>query len=370
LCLGAALVHGCGGVGTGGTGAFASGPITGYGSIVVDGVFFDESAARIEDDDGIGRDRSELRLGSMVEIDSEEIRNDAARASRVRIASAAVGVVDAVAPGALVVNGQSVHLNAGTVIDDRFVGGAAGIAPGRVVEVHGLVVGGSGELIATRVQPADGATVFKVRGFVAALDTQARHFRIGTQDFAYPDALGGGGALRDGAFVRVVFGTVRDAQGRWPVGTLGGGAPDPGERAQVRTRGVVTSFTSNADFQVDGWTVDATDARIDGGALAAGLRVEIEGKVHNGVLVARKVVVDAQDGSDELQVHGNIAAIDTAAKTFDLNGRRERISYARNDIVFENGSAADLQVGRRVHAFGRLSADGTLLEATRISIDR
>src|SRR5262245_13917335 len=76
-----------GGVGTGGTGAFASGPITGFGSIIVNDVHFDESAARIDDDGGNGRDRSELHLGTVVEVQGGEIRDGAATASEVRMVS-------------------------------------------------------------------------------------------------------------------------------------------------------------------------------------------------------------------------------------------------------------------------------------------
>jgi hypothetical protein len=68
-CLVATLVIACGGgVGTGGTGAFASGPITGFGSIVVADIHFDESAARIDDDNGDNRQRSDLHLGTIVEV--------------------------------------------------------------------------------------------------------------------------------------------------------------------------------------------------------------------------------------------------------------------------------------------------------------
>src|SRR4249920_1697803 len=103
--LAALLVTSCGGgVGSGGTGAFASGPITGFGSIIVEGIHFDESAARIEGDDGTGRGRSELRLGTMVEVQSSEIRDGAATASQVRIVSALIGSVESVAADALIVN--------------------------------------------------------------------------------------------------------------------------------------------------------------------------------------------------------------------------------------------------------------------------
>lgn len=364
------LISSCGGgVGTGGTGSFAAGPITGFGSIVVDGVHFDETRARVEDEDGAARDRNDLRLGTVVEVESGEISNAAAEASRVRIVSELVGVVDATSGGALVVNGQSVRVNAGTVFDAAFSGGLAGVGVGRVVEVYGFVVGSSGDLLATRVQPSDGATVFKFRGVIAALDTMARTFRIGGQGFSYPAQLAGVAELRNGAFVRVLVALARDAQGRWPVIGVDSGVPKAGEHAEVRARGVITSFASNAAFQVGGWSVDAASARIDDGPLAAGQRVEIEGRMRSGVLVASRVKVEDEAGDGEFELGGRIATIDDMAQTFLLDGRRERVSYARSDIMFENGTVASLTVSSKVKVFGRLSADGTQVEATRIRIE-
>ncbi|HEX6020216.1 MAG TPA: DUF5666 domain-containing protein, partial [Burkholderiaceae bacterium] len=272
-----ALLVACGGgVGTGGTGAFASGPITGFGSIIVDGIHFDDSAARIEGDDGSGRSRGELRLGTMVEVDSDPIVAGAARALRVRIVSALAGRVDSVAADHLVVNGLTVRVNGGTVFDDDFVGGIAGIATGRVVEVNGYV--GAAEIVATRIEPDDDAESFKFLGTVVALDTSARTFELGGQPFSYPSAVGGVGELRNGAFVRVVVGVARDGQGRWVVQAIGG-TGQGGDRDQAKARGVITAFTSVASFAVGGINVDASAARIEGGPLAAGLRVEVEGRL-------------------------------------------------------------------------------------------
>ena len=226
-------------MGTGGTGAFASGPITGFGSIIVDGVHFDESVARIEDDDGSARGRSDLHLGTMVEVESGEIRDGAATASQVRVVSALIGSVESVAANALVVNGVTVRVDAGTVFDDRFIGGIAAITVGRVVEVYGYVSSTPAEIEATRIEPKDGATTFKFRGMVAALNTQARTFDIGNQHFVYANSVSGVGELRNGAFVRVVVGLQPDAQGRWVVSSIGNTGPGGGDLTQVKARGVI-----------------------------------------------------------------------------------------------------------------------------------
>jgi hypothetical protein len=74
LIGGVAALSGCGGgggdvgvgtgtgvasVGSGGTGSFSSGAITGFGSIIVNGVRFDDSQARVTDDDGVLHDAND-----------------------------------------------------------------------------------------------------------------------------------------------------------------------------------------------------------------------------------------------------------------------------------------------------------------------
>jgi hypothetical protein len=363
-CIGVLAACG-GGVGTGGTGAFASGPVSGFGSIIVNDVVYDESLARIEDDTGAGRDRGELGLGTVVEVESDAVRNDAATASRVRIASERIGRVDAVIAGTITVNGLPVRYDAGTVFDDAFVGGPAGVVVGSVVEVHGFATGTPGEVLATRVEPRATAMSFKFRAAISALDTQVRTFRIGSQAFAYALGVSGRDLLAEGAFLRVWVDPVPQ-QGRWVVTSIARGQSMPPDNMAVKTVGLISLYGSNASFRVGPWLVDASGASITNGPLALGLRVKVEGQVQGGVLVASSVRVIGQ-GGDELQMTGIIAAVDLGAQVFEFSGRRDRVSFA--GAVFENGTVASLTVGRRVRAFGRPSADGTLLEATRIRIE-
>lgn len=365
-CVG--LLAACGGgVGTGGTGAFASGPVSGFGSIIVSDVHFDESLARIEDDEGMGRDRADLHLGTAVEVESDAIRNDAAVASRVRIVSERIGRVDAVAANLLTVNGLPVRVNGGTVFDDAFPGGVAGVAVGTMVEVHGFATNTPGEVLATRVEPRANPATFKFRANISALDAQT--FRIGSETFVYPPQVNGRNELAEGAFLRVWVNLQRDTLGRWVVSSIARGAPAPADNLEVKTVGLITLFVSNANLQVGPWLVNAAGAAIHNGPLAAGQRVKVEGRMQAGVLVASTVRVLGPPGGDELQMRGVIASVDPGTQTFLLNGRRERVSYAGSTVVFENGTAASLGSGRRITAYGRLSADGTQLDATRIRIE-
>lgn len=121
----ALLLASCGGgVGTGGTGSFsyAAGPITGFGSIVVNDVHFDESAARVEDADGNVSTRDALRLGMTVDVDGGDIApatattSASASATRVRYASEMLGGVGTVDRAALsfTLLGQTVLVDANT----------------------------------------------------------------------------------------------------------------------------------------------------------------------------------------------------------------------------------------------------------------
>jgi hypothetical protein len=373
MCV--ALLVACGGgVGSGGTGAFASGsfssgPITGFGSIIVNDVHYDDSQALVETDDGSARSRDDLRLGMVVEVEADAVLNNAATAHQIRIVSELIGRVDAIGTSSLVVNGLTVHTNAGTVYDAAMLGGLAGVSAGMVVAVYGFSTGAAGDVLATRIEPQPDASAYKFRGTLSMLDTPARTFRIGPQVFVYPAQLAGHEQLANGVLVRVLVEPQRDTQRRWLVISINGAAPQPPDGQEVKTNGLITEFTSLADFHVDVWTVDASAALVEGGPLALGQRVKVEGTLRGGVLAASKVRVVGKAGGDSYETKGRIEAIDPVARIFELNGNRGRVSYARNDIVVEGGTLAMLAIGRRVTVTGQLSADGTLLEARRIEFE-
>ena len=84
LAWACALVAGCGGGGSsvpsGGsavaTSSFAAGPITGFGSVIVNGVHFDDRTAAVSDADGNPRTRDDLRLGMTTDVRGLAIGTD------------------------------------------------------------------------------------------------------------------------------------------------------------------------------------------------------------------------------------------------------------------------------------------------------
>ena len=182
----AAAVASCGGgVDSGGTGApataFASGPITGFGSVIVNGVHFDDRSAAVSDADGNVRSRDDLRLGMTTDVRGSAIvidadGNDASTATSIVFGSEIVGPVAAsdLSARTLTVLGQTIDIAATTVFDTSLAGGQAALAVGDVVEVYGHVDAATGHYVATRIERKTSVAAFALRGIVAGLDARAR----------------------------------------------------------------------------------------------------------------------------------------------------------------------------------------------------
>lgn len=354
--------------------AFTQGTITGFGSVIVNGVRFDDSAASVTDDDGTKHTLGALRLGMRVEIDSSVVDSSTAtaRASAVRFGGQVTGPVEAVdaTAGTLTVLGQGVDVTTTTVFDDSLAGGLAAVATGAVVEVHGLLDSATGRITATRIEPESTATVYKLRGVVSALDSTAKTFRIGAATVSYAAVATVPATLADGATLRVALATTAVA-GVWQAQSLGAKATRRGDASQAHLRGAITAFTSAAAFSIDGIAVDASAATFpDGSAgLALGVQVEVHGTLTNGTLVATKVALESRHRGDDdrrYELHGAITAVDAVAKTFVLRGIT--VSYA-GTVTYEDGTEAGLVVGAKVEVRGTVGASRTELAAVKIEFE-
>jgi len=382
LLLAFGVLTGCGGgVGTGGTGdgnAFVSGSVTGFGSVIVNDIRFDDSAAIVEDGDDARRVSADLRLGMTVEVDSGPIQAGAsgpvAAASRIRFDSALLGPVQSVdvAGGAFTVLGQRVSVDETTVFDDGLAGRLLALRPGQVVEVYAAPDAALTRYRATRVElRATLPPVFRVRGLVTQVDAAAQLVRIGGEVYSYAGALNVPAVLAPGRFVRLALFTTPDLQGRWVVRSFGNLLRAIGELDDVRLKGLITAFApGNPVFEVEGRPVDASAARLVDGSPGLGVRVEVEGAVRGGVLRARTVTIrsDEYERDRGFELRGPIESVNAGARTFVLRGLT--IGTTRPDLRLEDGTLADLVPGRRVEVRARVDiGGGTLLQATRIKFE-
>ena len=360
---------GCGGgVGSEGTGSFASGTITGYGSIIVNGVHFDESAATVLDDEGQAVARSALALGMVVQISAGPISSaadgsSAAVASSVRTQRALVGPVDAVdlAGGRLRVLGQTVLVSGDTVFDERLSGGLAALAPGQWLEVYGFYNPGATGFAASRVGASGPSAGLRVSGTVAAVDARAQTFQLGSQTYSIA-GLGSSPAV-DALVSLKLQQPGTDAQGRWVVSGQQTEDHAPKDSAGAKLDAVVSQVLSGTRFVADGVTVDSSAAKLNG-SLQVGARVQVSGTLRAGVLLATQV--EASTGKlRSYELNGTPSNLDSVNRRFVLRGTT--VSYARSDVVFDKGTAARLAgYTGSLKVEGMLSADRTWVEATLI----
>ena len=373
VCL--AMLANCGGVGTGGTGSFASGPITGFGSIIVGGFEIDDSSASVLDDDGVPivREGNELRLGMTVDVDGGAATSGGngpqASGIRVRTVTAVLGPVEAVDLGAgtATVLGQTVQVTAATVFDPSLRGGIASLRIGQAVAVFALPDAGSQRYLAMRVEQAQGSRVWRLRGIVSDLDASARSLRIGGALLDYSGAAAPAD-LADGQLVRATIANPRSGT-TLSVLSLEPAAPRPGDSEHTVLEGLVTAQAAPTLFHVNGVAVDASQAQIQPprAVVAPGDYLVVEASSTEGGVLARNVVVltRAELEARPYLVAGVVSRVDAVAQTMDV--RNVTIDYSGASFV--NGSAANLVPGVAVHASGPLSADGTQVRATQVVFD-
>lgn len=389
LCLGVlAVLTSCGGgsgVDSGGTGgpailSAAVGPISGFGSVVVAGVHYDERGASLTDDDDQPLAGDRLQLGVTAQIEGGRITDLAgvpsAQAIRIRLVEQLVGPVSQVdlAGCAVTVLGQRVVATAATVLDTSVPAATGscrlgGVRAGMVLGVYGSRDAALGRVVATRLDQRPGATRYLLRAPVEVHDAAARLLTLGGQRVslaALPSPLP---SFVVGEQARLYLRTVQD-NGLWvAVAARSADTTLPAvERMEVQGR--ITQFTSATRFSVDGVAVDGSAATFPQGTagLKLGAKVEVEGRPSGTSLVATVVKVEAEDGEADavVEIEGQISAIDRAAQTFVVRGTV--ISYAGSP-AYEGGTSATLALQRQVSVKGHLSANGQQVIADSIHIE-
>ena len=376
------------GVNTGGTGSFTSGSISGFGSVIVNGVRFDDSAAAVKEEDG--DDARELKLGMMVAVNGSAISaSSTATASTITFVSELEGAIE---PGrttdSFVVHGVKVLITKTTMCDvgtsTNTSTGCASLKTGDIVEVYGSFAASSAAptatLTATRIELQKAPAFMKLRGAISNLNTASKTFNIGTQTATVTYAgiaASVPASLTNGLVVRVKVkstpSTATATLGSWEAVRI----KVPGERKledrdEAKIEGRITvAIDASKTFSVNGLKVDASNASLPAGGTASlvlGAQVKVEGIIVNGVLVARKVKLEEEnenpEGNNEL--HGTPTALDTAAKTFTLRGVTVDYASARFDKV----TLADFANPKLViEVKGSLSADGSKVIAKVIKLD-
>ncbi|EON93042.1 hypothetical protein MARLIPOL_03380 [Marinobacter lipolyticus SM19] len=245
------------------------GPVSGFGSVYVNGTRFHTDGA-VNSDDGVERE-TQLEKGMILKVRGSWDDSGEGEAQSVDYDDTIRGPLtsatwdDVAKTGTLSVAGQTIHL--------------------------------------------DGQTVFKGLGPVELNGVSADTYRVRVS----------GWQLNDGSF-RASFVGVKAF------------SVDFDDDNEVEIEGVVENLDTDAQtFTINGFPVDYTSAVFDDDMirddLRDGLAIEVEGSLEGGVLIARKIddEDDLFDDDDDVEIVGAVYDFDAANRTFFVNGVQVQI---------------------------------------------
>ena len=343
------------GGGTGGTGAQApivSSGTMAKGSIILNGIRFDDSATTVTDDRN--RTAAQLANGMVVKLRGRSDDNTTGQADRVDVENELRATIQSISTAA---NAQS-FVAAGVVVlvDSQTVyaniAGFSALTVGQRVEVHGPR-DASGSVRATRVEAVGAADgVDELRGTVSNVVTATSQFTLnGNITVNYSAATfsptgASAASLVAGALVEVrgsLVGAVFTAT-QVDLEDNEDDAFRGRDNEKTEFEGYMSGFTGHpGTFQVNGRNVQTTaSTRFVGGTaanLANNVKVEAEGTSSSGTLVASKI----EFKQSRVLLHGPATAVDATARTVVVLGQTVRATtQTRIDTRSASGNSTSL----------------------------
>ena len=307
----------------------SAGTVTGFGSVIVNGVRFDTSSTSFTIDGQLGT-QSDLAVGDVVLVRGELDDNDSTQgtADSITFDDIAEGPISAInsLTGTLTVLGQTIRVTPATSFDNSIQPQSlAGLAVDDIIEVSGFVAS-DGSVTATRIEPKPNALEFELTGLVANHDDVARTFTINTQLVDYSSAMVedfDNGMIDIGDLVEVKASTTLGVNGELSAtrvefkGDDVGG--DDGDLAELE--GFITRFNDITDFDVAGFPVTSDGSPIIEGGVAADLgldiKVEVEGSLTGGVLIATNIDIRR---ANVVRATALVDSVDVAGDSFVVLG--------------------------------------------------
>lgn len=363
--------------GIGGTGV-SMGTVSGFGSIWVNGVHFETTGTEVViEGESVGTDEDGSQIGSMlsegmVVTVEGRINTDgvSGTAERVSYTDNLEGPIEG-APTAntFMVLGQTV------VVDNltRFKGVTelGALVSGNVVEVSGFR-DSSGDIRATFVEKradtfVNGTSQIELKGNISAVDPVAMKIMIGSQ------AVDITNAVQIGFAAAPVVGDFVEGKGSSIEGSvliadhleLESAALGRGDYDEAEIEGLVTSeLNASSEFYLGAQLVRITgDTEFNGGLAAdivPGTRLEVEGRLNSGVLVAKEI--NFEDG---IELGGDVASVAGSVVTLlGLPGIPVEVDDVLTDFEGAALSVSELKVGQHLQVRGRKGLNSIL--ATRV----
>jgi hypothetical protein len=298
--------------GTGGTGIYATGQITGFGSIILSQLKFDDQHAIVHID-GVGSDPSDLRLGMVANVQGEfDAGQSKGTAKDIEVWSIAQGVMVPLSNSEIEVGNLRFSVDAATVLDGFNT--IQTLPSSTRVRVWGIATDSAkGHWTATRVALADnqdwvttGQVQFDASGGASV------------NGYLLPEALKRG--LSPGKLVRVAV-LINPSTGLPSVAVtdLTPGSPLHNLNAQVE--GHVKEVLPGVFFFLDQVEVDASRATFYPGPfyLAPGMHVVVDGVWESGQLKATSITY--RDASDLalVELSGKVQKFESLSRFYVRN---------------------------------------------------
>lgn len=351
-----------------------AGTVTGFGSVIIDGIRIDDRGinALIEDAAGLVG-KVELKIGHSVQIEHD----GKLKAKHVLVVPEIQGVITAIdsAAGTMKVLGMTIFINTDrasgpvTVFEAPYT--FANAKAGDGVEIYGILktdAAGKAQVQATRVEKETLGTMHKLRGKITALSIGASTFKIGDLTINYQNVpvTPAAASLSNGADVVVSISASASLTGGSVTATavkVENHRESNGD-SEAQLRGLVSNFNVGAKtFVLDGLQINAAQAKFDqdGKSLAdlsvgAYVRVkgvfQADGSVNAKSITLRKVETDKVG---EVELHGSILNFVSNAD-FSVRGLKMNAATAEIDCPSGTVLRNDLQV--KIEGF--LAADGSV----------
>jgi hypothetical protein len=303
------------------------GPISGFGSVIVNGSHYNTNGATFNIDGQPGS-QADLKVGQIVRMKTLTNEDGEKTASSVSFKDAVQGPIDSISftPKRIVVLGQNVVISGSTSFDEDIMPGSIeGLNVGDIVQVSGQF-NGSGNIVASQIELKDVTEGLELTGHVSGLDTTAMTFKIRGLDVDYSGALMeefGEAEIANGNLVEVK-GTEFTAGGALIATSVNleenEDDGDDGDDAEVK--GFITEFTDSTMFSVGEQAVitdgDTVFEYCEAGFLALDVEVEVEGEINaDGVLVADKVECEFDA---IIQIESTLDAVDATTGLITIFG--------------------------------------------------
>ncbi len=343
LVLCSSLLSACGGsggsdttAGIGGTG-IAVGKVTDFGSIFVNGSIFNTNLSQFIVDGDMTASQDDLSIG-MVVLVRVETNNGVFTDKAIEVVydDEVQGPITSVIPDPMddtlkiiTVFGQTITIDdTDTLFADSSGSpdpnyGFATIAAGDVIEVSGFRASPI-EITATYVEKTDdldpGFSEVELRGTISQFSAMNQNFMLDGVLITFDNMtdIEVLGVLDNGLFVEVegiyfdnpsVFVHAEEIEEEEE--GFGDDVDD------VSLQGVISNYVSDADFEIDSQSIDASGAQFEpaGTTLENGLEVEVEGDIVGGVLIAEEVEV--REGEAKLKAF--VSSVNLANNSFEVS---------------------------------------------------